>query len=1194
MEFQAISWYAEDVEDEGYVIKCFGRTAPGKSVALTVTGFRPYFYLKVPDMWNTTYHMGKISNHFVESFPEGTGVKRVQKKDFWGFSNEQSFNFFELSFPSHKAMKQAVYKFGRTMRIAGLPSTHKFQLYESNIEPYLRFIHARDLNPCGWMTVTSEFACDGTLESSCSDHDIQCEWRQVSPAPDRPAAPFIIASFDIECTSSGGEFPVPKKTYRRLATQLVEIVTNYKSCCSEYEQKETLVAAILYAFGLEPKCRGMERYVSRVEFKQPERVDLDKLREMVAATIDDMFAIIGVKGINGLYGYMNKSKFFPALSGDKIIQIGTTFHAYGARECHFKHIVTLGSCSEIDDGTVVETCETEQDMLMVWQKLIQRTNPDIISGYNINGFDFDYMKQRAEELNILGAFSKLSRLTGRECPWKEQKLSSSALGDNILKYVAMEGRVIIDLMKVVQRDHKLDSYKLDHVAHHFTGENKNDVTPNEIFALQKGSADDRRRVAEYCLQDCVLCNRLIIKLEILANNMGMASVCLVPLEYIFLRGQGIKIFSLVLKECSENNHVIPVLKKDVSVGNDNLSAVYETVEKELSAKKVPRSKVDAAIKNAERALGGGELDTVTVTFSSVATAILQHVFETDFGVSVHAAAAKAFPYAKAGDVSKVRERLRIALIAQETEAVESGDSYEGAIVLDPKEDIYIDRPVSVMDFASLYPSCMQSENLSPDKAVIEEKYDNLPGVEYLDIKYDIYKPNTKEVVGERTCRFAQGSPGIIPRILQKLLSARKATRAKIPSAADEFQVAILDGMQNAYKVTANSIYGQIGARTSPIYFRDIAACTTATGRKMILDAKQFVEDRGANVVYGDTDSIFVTFPQITATGKDAIMPSINMAREASDGIKAILKKPHDLEYEKTFWPFILLSKKRYVGNVYTNDDVSFKQKSMGIVLKRRDNANIVKIVYGGIIERILNAQDLPGSLKFMKEQLQGLVHGRTNLEDLVVSKSLRADYKDPTKIAHRVLADRVAERDPGNAPQVNDRVPYIYITDGSDTKKLQGERIEIPSYVKSESLTPDYAHYITNQIMKPVIQVYALVAEQLPGFESKYGPGYFDRVRANLVADVEDADAVRHKLETIREVAVKDLLFDPILRQIQGVKIPKSLLSRKYGADPDAPKPEPKPRAPRKPKDPDAPKPEPKPRAPRKPKDQMSIKDFIK
>jgi DNA polymerase elongation subunit (family B) len=123
----------------------------------------------------------------------------------------------------------------------------------------------------------------------------------------------------------------------------------------------------------------------------------------------------------------------------------------------------------------------------------------------------------------------------------------------------------------------------------------------------------------------------------------------------------------------------------------------------------------------------------------------------------------------------------------------------------------------------------------------------------------------------------------------------------------------------------------------------------------------------------------------------------------------------------------LLSKKRYVGILYEDDVNKGKRKSMGIVLKRRDNAQIVKKIYGGVINIILEKQDLDGSIVFLQEELNNLVEGKTSIKELVITKSLRSAYKDPSKIAHKVLADRIGARDPGNRPCVNERIPFVYI-----------------------------------------------------------------------------------------------------------------------------------------------------------------------
>ena len=152
--------------------------------------------------------------------------------------------------------------------------------------------------------------------------------------------------------------------------------------------------------------------------------------------------------------------------GDPIIQIGTVCSYYGESEPYYKNILTLKGCDKVKglEDVVIQSYEKEADVLIAWTKLIQEKDPDVITGWNINGFDFQYLFDRAIRLKIVDKISKLSRVKGEFTEFKENKLSSSALGDNLLKYFDMGGRIIIDLMKVQQRDAKLDSYKLDFVA----------------------------------------------------------------------------------------------------------------------------------------------------------------------------------------------------------------------------------------------------------------------------------------------------------------------------------------------------------------------------------------------------------------------------------------------------------------------------------------------------------------------------------------------------------------------------------------------------------------------------------------------------------------------------------------------------------------------------------------------------------
>lgn len=249
-----------------------------------------------------------------------------------------------------------------------------------------------------------------------------------------------------------------------------------------------------------------------------------------------------------------------------------------------------------------------------------------------------------------------------------------------------------------------------------------------------------------------------------------------------------------------------------------------------------------------------------------------------------------------------------------------------------------------------------------------------------------------------------------------------------------------------------------------------------------------------------------------------------------DGTK-YLPDPESLAYEKTLFPFIILSKKRYVGNLYEDDPTKKpKQKSMGIVLKRRDNAPIVKKMYGGIIDILLNRHDLHASVEFLKGQLQELVDGKVPLEDLIITKTLRAEYKDPTKIAHKVLADRMGERDEGNKPAANDRIPFVYIH--APDAQLQGDRIEHPDYIREQGLVPDYRFYITNQLMKPICQIYALCVEKLP--EYRYTPGYWLEMDGDLAGKPAYTDAKKRKnrIDDLKMRCASEILFEPYLLQL--------------------------------------------------------------
>jgi DNA polymerase elongation subunit (family B) len=1246
-----------------FMIQMFGVNEEGETYSVNVEGFKPFFYLLVGDKWTITMKEQFI-NHLKEKMSKSgfysdsiTEAKLVKRKKLYGFDNKKEYKFIFIEFANLNAFNKA-----KNMWYSSYESGHQLlkdgyqyfdtniMLYESNIPPLLRFFHIKDMSPSGWIAIPKKKVIEkkGEFKTVNCNYEFTTDVKNIIPLNDKETrVPYKIMSFDIEASSSHGDFPLPIKTYKKLATNIVEY---FEDIGTEQFNKNTirevLTNIILTAFGYE-KTPGIDLvYPKQTPNSRESVIELcNRWLECKVRSIKKTDDFIQANSLENVFEKMSKdfqqenenenenengenmestenktfykhvkeynnkqatiadiildkkyeregklielnltlNAIFPKLEGDKVTFIGSTFMNYGNKDPHFNHCIVLNTCSEIPlQNSMVETYKTEKELLLAWQQLVQKENPDIIIGYNIFGFDYEFMFRRAEENNCVEEFLKLGRNKDEVCgtrdketgKWKiEESIVHIASGQHDLRFVKMNGRLQVDLYNFYRRSENLNSYKLDYVAGNFIGdfiktldhkviENKSiistnnltgllvgsyvhievighsvdyyedgakylvteidnetckftiekminpnlnkkvrwclakdDVTPKDIFRMTNGTADDRAVIAKYCIQDCNLVHYLFNKSDILTGFIEMAKICSVPINFIVMRGQGIKLQSLIANECRKIRTLIPVIEK-------------------------------------------GDLD----------------------------------------------------------------EGYEGAIVLPPKCDLYLDNPVACNDYASLYPSSMISENLSHDSKVwtkeydlagnlIEEWgckddagnfiYDNLIEYKYVDVQYDTYKYFRKHPkaaaekirCGYKICRFAQFADeesAIMPAILKKLLKARKDTRKMIPNQTDEFMKQVLEQRQLGYKVTANSLYGGCGAKTSSFYEKDIAACTTAIGRKLLTYGKRIIEECYANkicetkshglvltnaeYIYGDTDSVFYTFNLQTLDGqpirgKDALEITIELAQEAGDIAAKFLKSPHDFEYEKTFMPFCLLSKKRYVGMLYEKDPNKCKRKEMGIVLKRRDNAPIVKDVYGGVIDILMKKQSIHDAVQYLKECLQNIVDEKYPIEKLIITKSLRSGYKNPKSIAHKVLADRITSRDPGNKPSSGDRIPFAYVC-VPGKKVLQGDKIETPTFILENKLKIDYSFYITNQIMKPVQQLFALVLEKIWVLQNKlpklvkYKKSVED-LRKKYIDETEICeDKIKEmhkkyedKLEEFRCKEIKTLLFDEYLRETNNEKI---------------------------------------------------------
>ena len=666
---------------------------------------------------------------------------------------------------------------------------------------------------------------------------------------------------------------------------------------------------------------------------------------------------------------MGRKGHFPEAEHDPVIQIANTVTLQGSDTPIIRNVFTLNTCLPIVGAQVISS-ETEEEMLLRWRAFVTAVDPDVITGYNIGNFDIPYLLNRAKALEkgsnglkkhpALKFFPDVGRIRGALAMMRDTTFQSSAYGKRENVETTINGRVIFDVLPYMYRNHKLSSYSLNSVSAEFLGQQKEDVHHSIISDLQMGSDADRRRLAVYCLKDAYLPQQLLNKLAIMVNYIEMARVTGVPLNFLLVRGQQIKVFSMLLRKCRKENLLIP---------------------------------------NVAKHAGGDD-----------------------------------------------------------------GVGYEGATVIEPKK-AYYEVPIATLDFASLYPSIMQAYNLCYSTLV-----NTTEDVAKLDETMYEKSPSGHVFVRATTKK------GILPQILDELLAARKRAKKDMALATDPMEKAVQNGRQMALKVSANSVYGFTGATVGQLPCVAIASSTTAYGRNLLLETRSFVESKytiangfqaNAEVVYGDTDSVMVNF------GLPTVAEAMPIAQRAAEEVSAIFPNPIKLEFEKVYFPYLLMNKKRYAGLLWTNPDKYDKLDAKGLETVRRDNCLLVRRVVDTCLRKIIIERDVKGAIEYAKGTISDLLQNKMDISMLVITKSLGksaddADYAN--KQAHVELAMRMRKRDPGSAPNVGDRVAYVIIQAAKGAPAY--EKSEDPVYVLENNLTIDTEYYLTNQLSNPLTRIF--------------------------------------------------------------------------------------------------------------------------
>jgi len=695
----------------------------------------------------------------------------------------------------------------------------------------------------------------------------------------------------------------------------------------------------------------------------------------------------------------------------------------------------LGSAAAVGDvggggstggsGRIVTACfQNERDLINAFGVFRILTDPDIITGYNITNFDEPYLVTRA---GVVGAAQFLQSTRSLDTPitGRMEQFHSKNTGNSERWVGQNAGRVYIDMLLYARNNmmQKLRSYALNAVAAEILKDQKEEVDYTQIPILFEGDMNTRKRLADYCRKDALLPRALMIKLSALVAMFEQTRVQRVQLDQQQNGGASFKVFAQLLAKFRAAGFIVPYVRD--------------------------QQKMD----------------------------------------------------------------------------------YQGATVLDPERGYYCDEPVAVEDFGSLYPSIAVAHNLCITTHVLDKDVPAVlahfgVGAQYapaVAALADAKRAVTGEEVAAKVAELEQliaaltaevkriensvlyrcpaghayvrkeHCEGIFPKMLAELLALRGEAKKLVAAAATALERDVRTQREVALKVSANSGYGFHGLPSNGTYWWWIAESITARGREQIAMSKRLIEERftrangypgDARVIYGDTDSVMILFGLKIADRADkaavaeAIGRAMALGEEAGRYCTAEFDKPNTLNFENVYFPYLLLNKKRYAGQVWAKPrDPSKplapepKMKIKGMESVRRDNCRHVARTQERCLNILLRDVDPDKALTYAQAQIRRLLEGQVDFHDLVISGQLSkyfADYKTPQ--SHAYVRELMEKRNPGTGPKIGDRVPYVLIA--RDKKAKRYECAEDPMYAMEHELPINTSYYLENQMLKPLKRIF--------------------------------------------------------------------------------------------------------------------------
>lgn len=357
----------------------------------------------------------------------------------------------------------------------------------------------------------------------------------------------------------------------------------------------------------------------------------------------------------------------------------------------------------------------------------------------------------------------------------------------------------------------------------------------------------------------------------------------------------------------------------------------------------------------------------------------------------------------------------------------SSDTYEGGFVLDPQKGLH--EHIAVFDFRSLYPSIIIAHNIDPNT-----------------IGCDCCNNTSPDGVN-----FCLNKKGFIPEILKELIERRVQIKKKLKETSDRNERTIYQSQQWALKILANSFYGYMGYPRSRWYSKEAASSIASWGRQYIHKAIKIAEDMGLNVLYGDTDSLFV------GLGSEDMKKS----KEFRDKVNSTLPDFMELEFQGYYRRGFFVSKKRY-AIIDKENNITTK----GLEVVRRDWADIAKKTQEEVLKAILEGKGPEYAAEIVRKTTQELIEGKTPLDSLIIYTQLTMPLSSYKQIGpHVVVARQMKEK--GEDIKAGSMISFI-VKNGDGMIRDRSYDVET---FKNEGYKYDAEYYIDNQVLPAIMRI---------------------------------------------------------------------------------------------------------------------------